>query len=203
MSDTQKAPLWKQLLGALAGATVAFVLYQGYTFTADHLVAGLIMDGPRHVRPTGTLESPSYFGSASSSSVSSVAAAASSQSSSDRAFLGPFGTIRGLKKFFRFGVSSSSSISAVAAVPQQSSASTAVQPQSPAPQPASASSSSVAEQLPELEVSSVPSEPTPAPIVASVVASQSKKLPKSGFGLDVVAVVTLGAVIGKRRAKRA
>lgn len=34
-----KPPLWKQLLGALTGATIAVVLYQAYTFTSSHLQA--------------------------------------------------------------------------------------------------------------------------------------------------------------------
>ncbi len=34
-----KPPLWKQLLGALTGAIIAFVLYQAYTFTSSHLQA--------------------------------------------------------------------------------------------------------------------------------------------------------------------
>ena len=51
---TPKTPLWKQLLGALAGATVAFVAYQGYTFTTDHLTAMTSTIPARFSQPTGT-----------------------------------------------------------------------------------------------------------------------------------------------------
>lgn len=40
--DTSSSPFWKQILGALAGAGVALVLYGGYATTAPHLQAWLI-----------------------------------------------------------------------------------------------------------------------------------------------------------------
>ncbi|MDD4628732.1 MAG: hypothetical protein PHE68_05060 [Candidatus Peribacteraceae bacterium] len=40
--DTTSTPFWKQILGALAGAGVALVLYGGYATTAPHLQAWLI-----------------------------------------------------------------------------------------------------------------------------------------------------------------
>lgn len=38
-AQKKTVPLWKQLVGALGGAAVAFMLYQGYTFTAPRLQA--------------------------------------------------------------------------------------------------------------------------------------------------------------------
>lgn len=48
-----------------------------------------------------------------------------------------------------------------------------------------------------------PPEPIPAEISPweTVVTHSEQKLPQSGFGLDVLAVTALGAVIGRRKAK--
>ena len=56
MSDTPKSPLWKQLTGALAGAAVAFVLYEGYALTTSHLQA--VVGNRGRVEVTGTLGFP-------------------------------------------------------------------------------------------------------------------------------------------------
>ena len=255
MSDTnltQKTPLWKQLLGAAIGATAAFVLYQGYAFTSDHLQAVLMSDPAGHIWPSGTIESPTAFETISSSSSSAA-------SQNVRPLLGPFGSIRGLKKFFLFGNSSSSAAAPAIAAAVSSSASSmiavqpsidsvlhmwptstvttpaeAVVPTPPAPPPRvrripafrpapvngqqvdsgltevssseSSSEVSMAAQSGSSDSAAInapsppPVEPMPVPTVVALTQKQ-KKLPKSGFGLDVLAVTALGAVIGRRRAK--
>lgn len=39
MSESKKPPLWKQLLGAIAGAAIALVLYEGYVVVTPKLTA--------------------------------------------------------------------------------------------------------------------------------------------------------------------
>lgn len=280
MSDT-KTPLWKQVLGALSGAAIAFVVYQGYTFTSGHLTALVtlpkgsgIMDywtGPQqHARPTGTLDSPAASVFSSSASSSSAASAVSAASITDRIFLGPFGSVRGLKKFFLFDPSPVAPAS-VAAVTADSSSSSRVSPSTadghvwptatlnfptetvvppssvpsgrtrPLPSPRSAPAvqartrtavtrpiaqqGTVSAPLPsgsmEVASSSRSSRSRPARVLPVAVQASStssvrsvpqrtvahppathEQLPQSGFGLDVIAVTALGAVIGRRKMKR-
>ena len=223
MSDTQRSPLWKQLVGALAGAAVAFVLYNGYTFTTTHLMADVVPPGPivdavGRLWPSSTVDSPKSASSASASFPSAAAV------SSSRVFLGPFGSIRGLKKFYAFNASSQSSFAPVIhATAETSAASSASSASSVAASSGSAevvdqeASSSSEEQVelhdappvdPSQQIWPPVSEPAPPapvvpaqPLVASV--SHASTLPQSGFGLDVLAVSTLGAMIGRKRAKKA
>ena len=41
--SSSRPPLWKQLLGAVAGSAAALALFHGYTFTRPHIVA--VMEG--------------------------------------------------------------------------------------------------------------------------------------------------------------
>ncbi len=289
MSDTNtntKTPLWKQLVGAATGAAVAFVVYQGYTFTSEHLTALVtlpqgsgIMDRsgtPTHVWPTGTPESPIAV-AASSASAMATASSSVSQNASTRVNLGPFGSVKGLKKFFQFGqgasssalppiavnVSVSSSVSSVTTAGMApadgamhlwptstvTTPAEAVVPTPPAPvvgrlrplrgptayeagsqnsdisSTASSSSwsdssfgveppavtkplvtgvdwsSSSSSMSAEAITDSIPAEPVyHAPVVSAQ--KHASKLPQSGFGLDVLAVVAVGSVFGRKRAMK-
>ena len=285
MSETNtapKTPLWKQLLGALAGATVAFVIDKGYTFTSDHLTA---MTGipARFSQPTGTAESQAFSSSSmeppasSTSSTPDVSSVAGSTSSA-RVILGPFGTVRGLKKFFQFGASSSAAAVAVISASSSSSSVSSemvtivpvaaarfampkatlgfvnetIQPTAmPVPehrmrqpetlaarvtveqpnQAENAAGTSASSEYPygeqtdtatdvsspdipvptwisseaPMPIEPIPSLPEPTPTEVSpwetVATHTQKKLPQSGFGLDVLAITALGAVIGRRKVK--
>lgn len=132
MSETNitRRPLWKQLTGALAGAAIAFVLYQGYSVAADRLVAavpmgpaaGAVAGSPTSASAEATGGRPGPFVDAvgrlwpgepwytfASSASSSSSSDSSSQSPENRVFYGPFGSIRSLKKYFQPFPSSSSS----------------------------------------------------------------------------------------------
>ncbi|MSR86742.1 hypothetical protein EXS70_01045 [Candidatus Peribacteria bacterium] len=208
--------LVKQLLGALAGATIAFVLYQGYSFTSSHLTALITLPGgvpavdlrasPRRdfPRPVGTWDSPVVVSSASAASSTTLS---SSRSSENRPYLGPFGTLRGLKKFFQAPVTELASSSAVALVMDMAGSSSW----------SSISSTSSTSSVRILRhvwtrmalqggtVSSFASSRTPRsiPVRTPVVASMPQgrgALPQSGFGMEVIAFCALGAVIGRMRA---
>ncbi len=205
MSDT-KTPLWKQLLGAVIGATVAFVLYQGYTVGSGYVQAALTFDSAGHARPTGTLDSPEIAQATWSSS------AASSRSSENRLQLGPFGSLRGLKKFFQPIPSASSANSSAAitvtapAVMAQAAASSSESwsssSWSPPVEPVPVIAQDVSYPEPVFIPEEMPPQSDPVPEITAV-AHTNGRLPQSGFGLDVLAVMAVGAVVGRKRAKRA
>lgn len=259
MSETTitRRPLWKQLTGALAGAAIAFVLYQGYGIAADHLVAAVPM-GPAAGAVAGSPTSASaeatggrpgpfvdaigrlwpgepWYTFASSASSPSSSDSSSSQSSENRVFYGPFGSIRSLRKYFQplpsgsssstaasvttaagaaplagtqatgFSSSSLTYVTVVARSSSQSSRDSATQ--------IGTASSSWSEAFPVAapETADVPLEPiveltAPAPrpaiVMDATVTASKNALPKSGFGLDVLAVMALGAVAGGRWKKK-
>ena len=268
MSDTQKAPLWKQLLGAITGAAVALVLYEAYVIVTPKLTALVTLPtsqapstfddvgtiaGTRPLWPTGTLGSPAVAPSSSSSSSSAFAHSTQSSakssissyqnivvqqpatvsSSSSPSVINAYG--RGMwptttaesphVRFERDASASSSSARTIARGRGQSPTAgwdtpIAQLPPSMQTDPASssskASSASIesAQPMVEEQIQAEPlivSEPEPSLPVqeeqeqAEVLAAigQSEQLPSSGFGLDLLAVGALGAVMGRRRVQRA
>ncbi len=202
MSDTNtppKAPLWKQLLGALTGATIAVVLYQGYTFTSSQLVADVgafqadVSSGPQESPSAPLMPWEMGFGAASSPPRRTEQAPAPFPFGIEPAsepfpaadpMMGPFGPEPHPAAMEE---SSSSQESSPEAIAQED-----VPPQMPEPAP-------MEEPMPTQE-----SLPEAVHLVTADVPEHGEKLPQSGFGLDLLAVTALGAVIGsRRRAKRA
>lgn len=157
---TTKTSLKKQLFGAVAGAAVALVVYQSYTFTSDHLsalvtlpvgsgIAGGAMVQPQYVRPTVTTGSPvvnTSPSSVTSSAMSSVMSSSAPTVIQRRPWTPPVGGL-----------------------------------------PAGTQEIVLQEQK--------------VPMITS--AHPQGALPKSGFGLDVIALMAFGAVIGRKKLKHA
>lgn len=196
-----KTSLWKQFLGALAGATVAFMLFQAYAFTSVRLEGALV--GNWHPRPSGTLGFPNADAPATEPLVaeaqSSSFSAATAQSSSS--------VVRTVSPEEFLGTTDTADTAVTAPEAFEN-------PYADAPTPAVAppdtSSSAAAEPVVEFPAPAepteppVPVEPLSEPIVpadAAVAMAHAGKLPQTGFGLDLIAFTTLGALIGSRRSK--
>lgn len=212
MSDTTitpKTPLWKQLLGAIAGALAAFILYQGYTFTADH-IAAVTTGGPRAgvLWPSATASFPNETIDPDASSPSAPGRMRSVVGTGDApAAMQNEAVVEQQPAVIGDSSAATNSIAMEVAPPMEEQAPVEAEP--------SASDLDVpVEETMVVESAPIPeSEPLPitaqnpfaAPTMAdsaTMANNQGTSLPQSGFGIDVVAVMTIGAILGKRKMAR-
>ena len=188
MSDTNtppKPPLWKQILGALTGATIAVVLYQGYTFTSSQLVADIgafqadVSSDSQESPPMPLM--PWEMGFETSSSAQAEQAPppfpfgidpTPQQFPPSDPMTDPFA-----QELHPAAMEESSS--------SQESSPEAIAQEAPAP---------IEESAPTQE-----SLPEAVHLVTTDAPAHGVKLPQSGFGLDLLAVAAVGAVVGRRR----
>lgn len=157
------------------GAAMALVLYQGYAFTSSRLQAA--------VWPTKTLTGGDYDRN-SSSSIRYIDPRFVARTSS---YVAPAAAALARETQFSSG-------SPDYAVPSETAINEPAQENVHLPEEDSYADSRAADL-------SVPTKED-AQHVASNVSTHGEQLPRSGFGLDLVAFTTLGAVIGSRKAKR-
>ena len=167
-SDAVKAPLHKQLLGALTGAVIAVVLYQAYAFTSSTLQAVVwptktLTDGQSNSSPA-----PIYRTRAVLAQLTQFADQATSSASAS-----PSSSVESMKE-------------SMTPVPEQE------EIPAIAEEPHPAAATPVTEQNP-----SVQNEPP-----AAVASPHAERLPKTGFGLDLLAFAAAGAMIGRKRLLR-
>lgn len=182
-----KLPFWKQLLGAIAGATIAIVLHQGYTLASSHfqvmnqalrfdsLQAAVwttkILTNDRIRRRASSSSFDRQFVARPSSHVATTVAASS---------YGPEAPYETNKD-------------ELTREPQILESHTA----------AISKESTHADTGPPIVAitGNEPLQDAVDPIVADV-SEHGWRLPQSGFGLDLLAFMALGAVIGRKKAKR-
>ncbi len=189
-------PLWKQLLGACAGAAVAVVVYEGFLFVTPHLEAWVTLPtapGVTHQDETNlntvndidaarqaarNREIADRFAAASSSDVPAVhAAAVPSSSSSSSANSSSVGGLRAVGEAAKaiLGTGSSSSMRTSSVASSKSSTS---------------SSAKSSERSVPVVTKAVPAVP------------HADSLPKSGVGVMMAAAAAFGASSERLRQRR-
>lgn len=179
-----KLTIRKQLLGALVGATIALVLYQGYAFTSSRLQAA--------VWPTKTLTGGDYDRNSSSSPIRYIDPHVVARTSS---YVAPAAAALARKAQSSSGSPDYTGPSGAA---MNESAHLPAIPEAPPPEENSyADSRAAGLSVPAEEPLQEDTQP-----VAPNVSEHVDKLPQSGFGLDLIAFAALGAVMGSRKARR-
>jgi hypothetical protein len=197
----KKMPLWKQILGAVAGAGFAFVAYQSYAFTAPRLQALVTLPSGAPVDATKPLRTDPMNTNYRSSMSSSW-----SSSSEEAVFAPAMGAMAAMSSQPAVEPMLDPNITTM----QESSSSETWQPEAQMfDEQSSESSSEEFNDIMAAEAESSSSEEPPVPPLyeptpplMATMTEHASHLPQSGFGLELVGITALGAALGRRATRR-